>query len=451
MIEIVKKFLEEYNLTEQKNTFLVGFSGGCDSLSLLDILNKLSKKYGFKVVALHLNHNWRGKESEQDEINCRKFCEKNSIEYVSEILVKGALKSENTAREARYAFFLNYAKQYENCSVFTAHTRTDNAETVLYRIIKGTGIRGLQGILPKSERGHVPLYRPLLNLSRDEIEGYCIANGLIANVDSSNFDISYKRNFIRHKIMPLVKEINYNAEKSVVSLAKLAISQNNIIDEYMTIIYSDLFDDEKILTDKFMNLSSDVQQKLVYDLFLGEKLDYDYKKVMNILDFIKNNFNSKSGSRYSLTSDLWLFASSKYIYLIDEIKSTKCFPEITISKEGDYTIDESGFVFSIQKYQNSNLPNFPSEKEKTAYVNLESLDGLVIRTRKNGDYISPFGMTGKMKLKKYLTSKAIAQHKKDELILLCRGAEVLWVVGVGLSNKLKVVNMPSHVIQLMNT
>lgn len=450
MIEIVDNFLEEFNLKNANNTFLVGFSGGCDSLSLLDILNKLSPKYGFRVIALHLNHNWRGKESELDEINCRKFCENNSIEYITETLIAGSVKSENFAREARYNFFLNYAKQYENSAIFTAHTRTDNAETVLFRIIKGTGIKGLQGILPKSTRNHVPIYRPLLAVTREDIEGYCISNGLIANNDSSNFDINYKRNFIRHKIMPLVKEVNYTAEKSIVSLAKLAISQNAIVDEYLKIIERDLFSDAKILTEKFKNLSEDVMQKLVYNLFLGEKLDYDYKKVMNILEFIKSNFDSKSGSRYSLTSDLWLFANSKYIYLITETKGAKNQSEILVSNEGNYEIEGANLIFSIQKFNGNEMAEFPSETEKIAQVTLETIEGLVIRTRRDGDFISPFGMTGKMKLKKYLTSKGIPQHDKDKLILLCKGSEVLWVAGVGLSNKLKVVSKPSHVIQLLN-
>ncbi|MFA7659268.1 MAG: tRNA lysidine(34) synthetase TilS [Candidatus Gastranaerophilaceae bacterium] len=451
MIEIVDKFLDEFGLKNPKNTFLVGFSGGCDSLCLLDILNELSKKYGFKLVALHLNHNWRGDESLLEELNCRKFCEKNGIEFISETLAKSEQKTENAARDARYNFFLKHARNYRNSSIFTAHTLTDSAETIIYRIIKGTGIRGIQGILPKRMLAEIPIYRPLLTVSRRPIEDYCNSKGLVANVDSSNLDVSYKRNFIRHKIMPLFNEINFHAEKSISSLANLAISHVKIIDEYMKLIKKDIYSDGKILTEKFRTLSDDVMRKIIYDVGLRENLDYDCKKITNALEFIKSNFNSKAGSRCSITKDLWVFASSKYIYLITKTKGDRNKNEINISKEGEYAIPETKFIFSVQKYSGGDDFQFPDETANFAYVNIEETGlNLTIRTRREGDFITPFGMTGSMKLKKYLNSKGVFQHEKDELILLCKGSEVLWVAGVGLSNKLKVVNKPTHVVELRN-
>ena len=448
MIEIVDKFLEKHNLKNPDNTFIVGFSGGCDSLCLLDILNEFVKKYEFKIVAAHLNHNWRGEESLQDELSCKNFCESLNIEFISETSESGP-KTEISARELRYGFFLKIAKKYSNSSIFTAHSRTDNAETIIYRIIKGTGINGLQGIPPKRMLEEIPVYRPLLLVSRNEIQDYCRSKGLIANVDSSNFDISYKRNFIRQKIMPLFDEINFHAEKSITSLAKIAMSQNNIIEEYLSRIRSEIFVDDRILSEKFINLSIDVKKKLIYDICLEQNLDYDSKKIDNILEFINNNLHLKSGSRYSLTKDLWLFVNSKQIYLITKIKATENKNEISISNEGEYQIPGIDMAFSLAKYTGGANAKFPSENALIAYVNLPDASfDLTVRTRRDGDFITPFGMTGSMKLKKYLNSKGVSQHNKDELILLCDGAEVLWVAGVGLSNKLKVVNVPSHVIEL---
>lgn len=452
MINIIEDFLDKYDLKKSNNTLLVGFSGGCDSLCLLDILHGLSLKYGFKLVAMHLNHNWRGEESMQEEQNCKKFCEKMNIEFISETLEKNGPKTEKHAREARYSFFLKHAKEYPNSSIFTAHTRTDNAETLIYRIIKGTGIKGLQGILPKSFRDGYPIYRPLLPISRKKIEDYCNSKGLVANTDSSNFDTSYKRNFIRHKIMPLFEEINFHAEKSIVSLANLAISQNNIVNEYIDLIMKDIYVDKKLLTEKFKNLSEDIMKKIIYDACLKYDLDYDSKKITNILEFIKDNFNSKSGSRYSLTNDLWIFANYKHIYLITKTKGDENKNEINVSKEGEYEILGTNMVFSLKKYEGDDDLKFPNENASFAYVNLNKVGlNLTVRTRRDGDFITPFGMIGSMKLKKYLNSKGISQHNKDELILLCKNAEVLWVAGVGLSDKLKVVdivNGSTHVIRL---
>lgn len=464
MINVVEKFLDEFGLKSADNNFLIGFSGGYDSLCMLDILNELSRKYGFKIIALHLNHNWRGEESRQEELNCKNFCEKTNIEFISETLENGQ-KTESFAREARYNFFLKYARKYPNSSIFTAHTRTDNKETIIYRIIKGTGIKGLQGIPPKRMLEEIPLYRPILSFSRKEIEDYCNSKGLVPNTDSSNFDVTYKRNFIRLKIMPLFEEINFHAEKAIISLSKIAISQTNIINEYMDLIKKDIFEDSKILTSKFKNLSEDVKKKIIYDICSEQnysttfhfslkenklKLDYDSKKIDDILEFINNNLSSKAGSRHSLTNDLWLFASSKYIYLITKIKVDKNRNEISISQEGGYEIPGTNRAFSLKKYTGNNF-KFPGENALTAYVNLDNIGlDLTIRTRRDGDFIIPFGMTGSMKLKKYLNSKGISQHNKDELILLCKDSEILWVAGVGLSNKLKVVNTPSHVLELKN-
>lgn len=449
MLDTVEKFLEEHKLLSPYKTFLVGFSGGSDSLCLLDILNNLSKKYGFKLVALHLNHNWRGEESKQEELNCKRFCELSSIEFISETLADGnSQKNENFAREARYDFFLKHAKNYPNSAIFTAHTHTDNAETVIYRIIKGTGIRGIQGIPAIRIKDEIPIYRPLLPISRKQIEDYCNCKGLVANNDSSNLDLGFKRNFIRHKIMPLFDEINFHAEDSINSLSKMAISQSNIVDEYMKIIKKDLVDGEKFLTQTFIKLSDDVQKKLIYDACIRKDVDYDSKKIENIAHFIVENANSKSGSRLSITNCLWLFVNSKHIYTITETKCQLNTNEIKITGEGKWAFSDKK-AFSLQKYLDGDNITYPSENAPYAYVDLSDVGfDLTIRTRREGDYISPFGMSGTMKLKKYLNAKGVSQHEKDGLTLLCKGSEVLWVARVGLSNKLKVVNKPTHVIKL---
>jgi len=446
MIKTVENFLENFNLKNSDTTFLVGFSGGYDSMCLLDILNNFAMDFGFKLVALHLNHNWRGEESRQEEANCKNFCKKRNIEFISETLDESTPKTESAARDARYAFFIKNAAKYNNPAIFTAHNSTDNAETLVYRMIKGTGLRGLRGILPKIIKDNYPVYRPLLTISRNQIEDYCKSKGLAPNNDSSNSDTHYKRNYIRHKIMPLFKEINFNAEKSINSLASLAISQSNIISEYMKFILKEIYVDEKLLTDKFKLLSEDVMHQIIYDACLKFDLDYDRKKINNILEFIKNNFDSKSGSRYSLTKELWIFANSKYIYLINNVHGEEIKRKTTITAEGEWPFSNN-MTFSIEKYSGESNLKFPKENELYAYVNLKDLN-LTIRTKREGDYITPFGMTGKMKLKKYLNSKGVSLHEKNELILLCKDQEVLWVAGVGLSNKLKVVNEPTHVIRL---
>lgn len=140
----VKNFIEKYNLSGR---FILAFSGGYDSMCLLDVLYKLKTD----VVAVHLNHNWRGKESMDEAENCENFAKSRGILYYSETLPDDVQKTETAAREARYDFFKRCAEKFNSQIVFTAHNFDDNAETVLYRIIRGTGTAGLQGIAEKRE------------------------------------------------------------------------------------------------------------------------------------------------------------------------------------------------------------------------------------------------------------------------------------------------------------
>ena len=143
----VAEFLKRYNL--QDKTVIVGFSGGFDSMCLLDVLSKIKELpdfYDLNVVAAHFNHNWRGEESLREQEVCRIFASAKGMEFYTKTAPKNIKKTENDARIARYEFFEEAYEEYDADAVFTAHNYDDNAETLLYRIVKGTGIVGLRGI-----------------------------------------------------------------------------------------------------------------------------------------------------------------------------------------------------------------------------------------------------------------------------------------------------------------
>ena len=169
---IVETFLITHNLTEKN--ILVAFSGGYDSMCLLHILKELSCKYNYKLTAIHLNHNWRGEESDNEELNCRNFC--LDIDFYSEKLPTNIPHTETSARDARYEFFNKCAKKFNSNVIFTAHNANDNAETIFYRLLKGTGITGLQGIPAVRDI----YYRPLLTIFRKDIENYCFEKELFS-------------------------------------------------------------------------------------------------------------------------------------------------------------------------------------------------------------------------------------------------------------------------------
>ena len=429
----IKSFLEKYDLNKSDLIYLVAFSGGFDSMCLLHALKKSCKN---KIVAIHLNHKWRGEESDIEELNCKNFCQNLKIEFYSEELTQEVAKTETAAREARYNFFENCAKKFNSKVIFTAHNKNDNTETLIYRICTGTGIAGLQGI---SEHREI-YYRPLLNISREAIEAYCNEHGLSPNNDSSNSDTKYKRNFIRAEVLPNLEKVNPTAIDSINSLSEIAREETEIIEEYLKILSDKITENGKIKTKKFLKLSENVQKRLVYNLFIQNNLDYDRKKILNIYNFIKENSNSKSGKTCSLTEKLWIFVSEENIEIINGNKVLT--PYFYITKEGQY--ENNGYIFEIEKFEKE-VRKFPKDSDCCAYVNLKNLPlEFEIRTRQDGDIIKPFGLNGTQKLKKYLNEKKIPNHEKDNLLFMTQFNEVFWAIGLGISDKIKVNSKPTH-------
>ena len=434
MIDKILKFTDDYSLNDK--TVVVAFSGGYDSMCLLDILNGISDIKHLKLIAAHYNHNWRGEEARKEQEHCREFCLKKGIEFYTETAPDDVKKTESVARDLRYDFLRRAAEKYNADAVVTAHNYDDNAETILYRIIKGTGVVGLKGIAPQRDI----FYRPLIDIKRAEIEEYCRVNGLEPNIDSSNDNTKYKRNFIRKDILPMLEKINPEIKKALTNLGYVAQAELNIADEYIEMISDRLYADGKIVKSVYSSLSEALKKKIIYYSLYNSGLEYDYTKISNVYEFIETQVYLGGSGKCSLANDIWLLVGDEYIEIV---KSAEVISEeIIVNKAGEYNIN--GNVFEI---------NECTIREKTldeyeAYVDLSDYTNMVLRTRRNGDYIYPLGLGGKMKLKKYLNQKKVPQYKRDGLILLANGSEVLWVGGIGVSDKIKVVDKPTNKISI---
>lgn len=430
----IAKFIEECKLDNK--TLLVGFSGGFDSMCLLNNLADLTDKYKLKLIACHYNHNWRGKKAKQEQEHCRQFCSEKNIEFYTETAPDNAKQNETEARELRYDFFYRALNKFGADAVLTAHNFDDNAETILYRIIKGTGIVGLKGILPKRD----VFYRPLLNITREEIENYCRENNLSPNNDESNNDVIHKRNLIRHDIFPLFSEINPDFKNALNSLGEIAISESDIIDEYLNKITKNIIKDNKIDSKKFFELSNPLKQKIIYNLIYDSEFDYTKDTILNICEFIDNTIKANKPSKFSLGKNGWLYADTNIIEIIHE--NTKNSEVISITNDGKYSLGDCDFyITSETEYKTTTT-------EDIVYVDLSGYNNLYLRTRRDGDVIQPLGSSGHMKLKKYLMSKKIPQHERDSLVLLTDEKEILWVAGIGLSDKIKTSTKTTHVLKI---
>ena len=204
----VRKTIEEHSLIEKGDRVVLGFSGGPDSLCLLFILNQLQSVFDFRLSALHVNHKIRGKAAEEDAAFAREFCEKLGVPFtlVEADVPKLSRELGKTEEEAGRDVRAEALKKCGADKIALAHNRDDQAETVLMRIIRGTGVHGLCAMEYKRADG---IIRPLLDAQKSEILKYCEANGLSPRIDATNSETEYTRNKIRLELLPYLKE-NYN-------------------------------------------------------------------------------------------------------------------------------------------------------------------------------------------------------------------------------------------------
>lgn len=419
MLNSVKKFISDNNLNNK--TILLGLSGGIDSSVLFDILSEIKD---INLIVIHLNHNWRGLESKKDEEFAYNLAKSKNIPFYSEMLDKNVKKTETTARELRYEFFERCREKFNADAVFLAHNKNDNVETLIYRLIKGSGPKGLKSISKVRDF----YFRPLIDFDRDEIINYAKENNVKYIIDSSNSNTKYKRNLIRNEIIPLMREINPEVINSISSFIKLNVMHQDIIEKVLDDTKKEIFDGDKILRDKFLSLDKEIKYEIINSLMQGVLKNRDYKNIEKIVNFIEEN-NSK---KISLNNELFLKVYDNKIYFVTK-KDEKTKDEL-ILKEGKNKF--LNYEFIIEK---TILPSvFPNSKDNLQYLNLDFKNKYKIRTKKTGDKIQPFGSTGLQKLKTYFIKKKIPFELRDKIPLICLNDEVLFIPNVTVSEKLRV-------------
>lgn len=313
MLEKIKNFLIEENIRNKK--IITGYSTGADSTSLLYSINSLKNEFNLEVAALHINHGWREESAEEEEF-AKNFCEKLGVEFYCEKLDASVQKTETSARDKRYEIFEKYKNKLNADYVFLAHNREDNIETLIYRIIKGTGLDGLRSIPSKRDF----YMRPLLNISRAEIEEYIKNNNLEIREDSSNSDTKYNRNFIRHKILPLMKEINPTCVDSMANLIEVTKNGYEIIEDKLKEVKQKIYDGDKIISSEFKKLKRPYKIEIIENLIKDDLKNPNLKKIEDVVSFIDNTLNEEQDPQYrkwkkfSVNSELFLYVNKKEIY-----------------------------------------------------------------------------------------------------------------------------------------
>ena len=266
MISKVKETINKYNMLQKGDRVAVGVSGGADSMALLNILLLLKNEYEIDIAVAHIEHGIRGKESLDDALLVESFCNDNNIEFhklsinAVEEAKEANLGVEEYSRNKRYEFFSSLGCD----KIATAHNLTDNIETVVQRIARGTGLKGLCGIPPVRDN----IIRPLINITSEEIRDYCNANSVCYRVDSTNLTDDYSRNFIRNNVLPLLKSLNWGYQISFNSLINDLNEDYRYIENCVDNAYEGVVSERGISVSGLKKLDAAISKRIIKKYFL---------------------------------------------------------------------------------------------------------------------------------------------------------------------------------------
>jgi len=311
--------IRKYNLVSPLDRILIGVSGGPDSLALLYLLNELKVKLGVSIVVAHLNHGIRGRESDSDERFVRNTADKLGLNFFSKKIdwrCRSRHPNEETLRKLRYDFLFDAAKKYKADKIALAHNLDDQAETVLMRLIRGTGLYGLISILPKRKTGQFFIIRPLLETSRLDIERYLKKIGIKARVDRTNFEDNFLRNKIRHGILKELGKINPNIKEVLARFSQqAAVDYDYLYENAKHFIKSDDNSAAKIDLKKFKRLHTALQRmviRLILEGMSGDLRTFTNKHWEEIQDLAANR---PIGSVVHLTKEILVKKDKDYLLI----------------------------------------------------------------------------------------------------------------------------------------
>ena len=404
---------------------LVGLSGGADSVALLSILTTL----GYRCEACHCNFQLRGEESLRD----RRFAENVAAEVgvpfreitfdTMAYAAANKVSVEMACRELRYEWFEQQRRESGAAYVAVAHHRDDSIETMLLNLIRGTGIAGLTGIQPVNGT----IIRPLLSLSRAEIEAYLFEAHLTYVVDSTNRETLYTRNKIRLQLLPLMQTINPSVYESLSRtadyLCEVEALYRTAVDTYKKQVVSNGDDGVHIHIESLRSLPG--ARTILFEIIK------DYGFLSSQLDDIWAAVDAPSGRFFD--APVYRLLKDRNDFVLYQRRSTQ---KIRIIEYGTFTVDEPvRLTLTLRDAVGYEIPRRPD----TACFDAGLLPfPLVLRTWREGDKFKPFGMKGHQKLSDYFNNHKYTLARKQSTWLLCAGEEIVWIVGERSSDSYKV-------------
>ena len=414
--------IEKYKLIKEDELVVAGVSGGRDSMVMLSLLLKYKEEVNFNLIVCHVNHMVRGVKANRDEEFVKKFCKDNNLEFyvkrknIDDLSKELKTSSETAGRKLRYDFF----ESFKPDKIAVAHNKDDQAETVLMRIINGTGIKGLAGI----KRVNGIIIRPVIDFSRDEITQYAKDNNILYVDDHTNYENIYLRNKIRNDLIPKIEE-EYNSKfkDSLVRLSEIANETSSSLELVVDNIYREITVEKKdrimIDLDKFNDFDYGIKSQIIrraYERIKGNLIGFKKINVDEIIDLII----LQSGKEYNI-SDIKVYRSFNYLIFtkINEIKNYSYKLKIgkTYIKELDKNIlveETSEDIFD----------------DKFSYFTNINPENLIIRNRLDGDRIYLKSLDGNKKVKEIFRERKIPVFLRNNFPILVYNNKILWIFGI---------------------
>ena len=451
-IESFEKYSVKHKLFKSGEKIVVGFSGGADSTALLLALWHLKSKYGYSILAAHVNYNLRGDDSRFDEQFVRKFCfDRNISLVVKNANIKSSSSVENHAREIRFGYFNDLRKLYKIQKIVLGHNREDQAETLLFRLFRGSGYTGIKGISPITD----DIVHPLLSFCREDIVSYLESENIQWREDLSNENNTYTRNKIRNQMIPWIKEhLNPNVVSKLYETAEIFAETDDILESLATRRYLKAqikhSKDECILSSRIIRKTKSVLRyyvyKEAYSRINGNSKDFYHN---NFID-IENLLNSDGSKQIFLPNNIFVF--KEYDELI--------FTNIDISKfenlenEKEITSLRSRFTFEDYRIIMKKIKKMPNkrnlfEDKNVAYIDFDKTSfPITIRHRKPGDRFYPLGMQHNKKLKDFLIDEKVPKFDRDKVLIFCDKEKIIWLAGHRIDNRVVTSEQTMNILKI---
>ncbi|MCI5649284.1 MAG: tRNA lysidine(34) synthetase TilS [Fusicatenibacter sp.] len=455
----IKEYIEKYHMIQPGDTVLCGLSGGADSVFLFSVLMELREELQFSLQAVHVNHNLRGDEADRDALFVQELCEENGVPFYLyscpvELMAKEEhLSIEEAGRQARHAAFEDCMAKYHATKLALAHHQNDLVETMLYHIARGTSLSGLASMRPV--RGHT--IRPLLCLSRAQIEQELLSRKIRWCEDSSNQGDLYTRNKIRHHVVPyLTYQVNDQLPMHAASLSMDILEAEEYLESQAQKLYENYVCEDQgslLISEKAGGEAPIMKRYLIrkcMEHLAGKWKDLTREHVEAVTEL----FGKGVGKQVDLPYQMRAVREYHQIRMVSgeaaqkDSRDNKRTPKMqALPQEGCVTY--LGYEICVTRLTCEGIFEGNVENKYTKCFDCDKISGnLVLRTRKSGDYLTINPSGGRKKLKDYMIDAKIPREQRDSVLLLADGDEILWIVGYRTGERHRVEANTRNIIQI---